>query len=121
MEEDIKFKELLKGACEETSHDFTAETMRRIEAVSASKPYLSPLLNRKIRIAFAMVFAIILTALFTISIFIQPSDLPYNFFIKIPASSFEHFYNLVSFTIAFWVLMFLNHFLKNRNTNNNWI
>lgn len=120
MQDDKNFKELMmKCAVEETSQDFTAETLRRIEALSATKTS-QPLINHTIKQAFIIGFAIVLTALLAISLFIKPADLPFNF-IQIPTIRVEVFYNLISFILAFWVLMFLNYYLQNRNTKNNWV
>jgi hypothetical protein len=122
MQEDKKLKELLaKGALEETSPDFTAELMRRIEALPQTKATYQPSINNKIRLAFITIFATVLSALLAISFFVQPSSLPFRFSIKPAFVSAEVFYNLVCFIITFWLLMFLNYYLNKRNIRDNWI
>ncbi len=114
--EDKKFKEvLMKQAVEETSGNFTAEIMRRIEALPAAKSYYQPLVNPAIKLAFIIVFASVLSALIAVSIFIQPSDLPFKLTVTIPVIRIETFYNIVYFIIAFWLLMFFNYKAQHQN------
>ncbi len=119
MHDDKNFKELLsKGALEETSKGFTDEIMRRIEAAPVSETSHQPLINHKIKLAFIIVFVTVLSALIALSIFIPPSNLPFDFWIKIPSVRLADFYNLVYFIMAFWFVMFLNHHLNKRNLRN---
>ncbi len=120
MQDDKNFKEILKkGALEETSPDFTAAIMRRIKAVAVIETSHQPLINPKIKLAFIIVFVTVLSALFAISIFISPADLPFNFLIRIPTISIDAFYDTVYFVITFWLLVFLNYYLNERNLRNN--
>ncbi len=116
MQEDKNFKELLmKQAVEETSVNFTAETLRKIEALSAAKSYHQPLIDRRIKLAFIIVFAIVLSALIAVSIFIKPSHQAFNFYVTIPRIRIESFYNVVYFIIAFWFLLFFNYKAQHQN------
>jgi len=120
MQDDKNFKEILKkGALEETSPDFTAAIMRRIEAVAVIETSHQPLINPKIKLAFIIASVTVLSALFAISIFISPADLPFNFLIRIPTISIHAFHDIVYFVITFWLLVFLNHYLNKRNLRNN--
>lgn len=116
MLNDDKFKALMiKGAVEETSQYFTDETMRKIERGFAAKKYQQPLIKHSVKLAFIIAFAVVLSALLAISIFIQPSHLPFNLYITIPPIRIEDFYNVVYFIIIFWLVMFLNHKIANYN------
>ncbi len=113
MQEDKNLKEmLLKWGVEETSPGFTATVMNSIEAASATKQYKQPLLNNKLKQIFVLAFLFLSLALFAISIYMKPADLP--FVLSIPKIKFEYFTNTLTFLLIFWIFMISNHWLNNK-------
>jgi hypothetical protein len=111
MQEDKKLKELLmKHAAEQTSPDFTNRVMQRVQTRNAASiPGLSLFKQKSLRImivAFLLVFFILLV----LSISMQPVKLPFYFSVKLPA---EYFSEIISFLIAFWVVMIINQLWNN--------
>jgi hypothetical protein len=107
MQEDKRLKDLLvKYAVEETSENFTSTVMQRIELMSA-KTYI-PLLKQNPLKILIVAFLLVCTGLLVISIFMYDSfQLPFYFSIMFPA---KYFSQIIFFLIAFWVVMFINHF-----------
>ena len=108
MQEDKKLKELLmKYAVEETSEEFTATVMQRIEAMAAAKTHTTSLVKYNFFKILLIAFLLVCAVLFILSFFIKGIQLPIYVSLKLPA---EYFSQVVFFLIAFWVVMFINLF-----------
>ena len=112
MQEDKKLKELLmKHATEQTSPDFTNRVMQRVQtSAAASTPGTSLLKQKSLRTMMAA-FLLVFVVLLVLSISMRSVKLPFYFSIKLPA---EYFSEIISFLIAFWVVMIINR-LWNKN------
>jgi uncharacterized membrane protein len=106
MQEDKKLKEfLMKHAVEETTSDFTNIVMQRIQISAAAKISVTPLLKQKLLRILMAAFLLVFVILLVLSISMQPLKLPFHFSVKLPA---EYFSEIISFLIAFWVVMIIN-------------
>ena len=109
MQEDKKLKELLiKHAAEETLPDFTSVVMRRVESI-ATMPATTLVKQKSLRILVAA-FLLVFVALLVLSISMQPVKLPFYFSVKLPV---EYFSEIISFLIAFWVVMIISRVWNN--------
>ncbi len=110
MQEDKKLKELLiKHAMEETFADFTNTVMQRIQSAAAAKAYAKPLLKQKLPKTLIVAFILVCIVLIALSIFMQDAQLPFLFSVKLTA---KYFSQIISFLIAFWVIMLINQLVN---------
>jgi hypothetical protein len=119
MNDDKDFRELLlRHAVEETSADFTEKTMGKIYGIRAGSYANQPFIKHAIKLAYTVIFVVVVLALIALSTFIKPTDLPYD--VRLPLIRIEHFYNTLYFIISFWLLMLINYYYERRSQQNNW-
>lgn len=95
----------MKHAAEETSPDFTNIVMQRIQTSTADTKSATPLLKQKLLRTLMAAFLLVFVILLVLSISMQPLKLQFHFSVKLPA---EYFSQIISFLIAFWVVMIIN-------------
>ncbi|WP_018612275.1 hypothetical protein [Segetibacter koreensis] len=111
MLEDKKLKELLREyAMEETSADFTNIVMSRLQCADLWQKTV-PLFKLRLPQMLAALFAAICGALLLLSFFIQSTQLPVHFSVKLPENYFSQ---IISFLIVFWIVMLVNQLLQRK-------
>lgn len=115
MQKDKQLEDMLrKWGVEETSADFTSNVMNKIEASYAINQYKQPFMHNKIKHIFIAAFLLIAIVVFILSVFINPADIPFRLSINLPVVNREYFINIISFLIAFWIVLVGNYLMNNK-------
>ncbi|MCW3110205.1 MAG: hypothetical protein JWQ09_4711 [Segetibacter sp.] len=116
MQEDKFLKELLiKGGVEKASPDFTVSVMNRIEAINSTKVSHSSIINKRWKRIYKIAFVAIAFSIIIMSFLVNPSELPFTTYFKVPPLNEQIGYNIISYILSFWVFIFINQRLLNKN------
>jgi hypothetical protein len=109
MKPDEQLKKILAThAVEQTTDDFAAKTMQRINSFADHRS--KPVFVKYFQIKHLLVglFIIVTLALIVTSFFLKPLQLPVEIRIQLPEFLARQFYNLLILIPAFWLLVFIN-------------
>src|SRR5437868_6441821 len=96
IQQDEILKELLiKGGVEKVSPDFTAAVMNRINAINAAKVRQSSLVNKRWKKAYKITFGVVAFSVIIMSFLINPAELPFAAYFKVPAINEQISYNII--------------------------
>ncbi len=115
MEQDIEIKNLLAKGAEVASADFTDSIMKKINGLSLNPSFnYQPLVSKKIRKTFVIVFGAVISMIFVLGIIISTPELPLINSINIPQIIFIAYDKVLFFIIAFWLVFAINNVLQKK-------